>query len=58
MAGASPVRGGLHAEAVARAGLTRARRGQSEARNGTFPPGVSCQLVREHGTAAKGAAAL
>lgn len=41
-----------------RAELTRARRGQSEARNGTFPPGVSCQSVREHGTVAKGAAAL
>lgn len=38
--------------------LTRGRHGQSEARNGTFPPGVSCQLVREHGTVAKGAAAL
>lgn len=41
-----------------RAALTHARRGQSEARNGTFPPGVSCQSVREHGTAAKGAVAL
>lgn len=38
--------------------LTRARRGQSGAHNGTFPPGVSCQSVREHGAVARGAAAL
>lgn len=41
-----------------RAELTRARRGQSGAHNGTFPPGVSCQAVRAHGAVAKGAAAL
>lgn len=41
-----------------RAELTRARHGPSEARNGTFPPGVSCQSVREHETVARDAAAL
>lgn len=41
-----------------RAELTHARRGQSGAHNGTFPPGVSCQLGREHGAVARGAAAL
>lgn len=41
-----------------RAELTRACHGQSEARNGTVLPGVSCQSVREHGMVAKGAAAL
>ena len=38
--------------------LTRARRGQSEARNGTVPPGVACQAGRGRGTVAGDAAAL
>lgn len=42
----------------AEAGLTRARCGPSEARNGTFPLDVACQSAKEHGTAARGAVAL
>lgn len=41
-----------------RAELTRAHRAQSEARNGTFPPGVACQSGRGRGTVAGDESAL
>lgn len=55
--GQSPL-GSRETEAGRWVELTRARRGQSEARNGTVPPGVACQSGRGRGTVAGDAAAL
>ena len=55
--GQSPL-GSRETEAGRRVELTRARRGQSEARNGTVPPGVACQSGRGRGTVAGDVAAL
>lgn len=57
-AGEAPVRAARFPGGGWRAELTRARRGQSEAHNGTFPPGASCRSAGERGPVAGGAAAL
>lgn len=50
--------GSRETKAGAAGGTYPCRRGQSEARNGTVPPGVACQAGKGRGTVAGDAAAL